>query len=238
MARNEVRAFSIPRHLLPSRRTRLGLSRHRCSHSIRRKSSRRLESGTYRHLALLTTAINQLLRVAFRQGAVIFWWNRAISGSTIEDLHYEWNYANDLRSTISLKKRPFSLVNGAALAIAALMVNGPLLQRASTVITATKTAPRDIVLPIRVQPFRNLTISGLYHFAYEPEFAECVLDASNRVPISVDPDICPGTCTATITIAGFARDCSRTLIPCEDVPLIQTLGTAFSQVDYFNFTFW
>lgn len=80
-------------------------------------------------LALLSATANACLRYAFVEGTSIFWWNNAVRGATIQDLHRTWMLGTSLRSATTTGRH----FNGLALesiAVAIVAIDGTLLQRA------------------------------------------------------------------------------------------------------------
>ena len=92
------------------------------------------------YLAIATAVSNKALYGALAQAAPIAWWNKAVEGSTIRDLELEWEAGQSLpRAVIKCLRagRFVGLLNIASLATALVLIDGPLLQRASTVRLTT-----------------------------------------------------------------------------------------------------
>jgi hypothetical protein len=85
-------------------------------------------------MLLLINGVDLSMRYACLQGVVITWWNRALRGSTIRRLHYDWRAGTTLRGAL-LSGRHMGLLGVACIASTFVAVDGPLLQRASTVIS-------------------------------------------------------------------------------------------------------
>ena len=166
------------------------------------------------YLALLSTGTNALLRFAFSDGATISWWNQALRGATIKELHGTWSYSNNFLSIIQPPLLKFNFVRLAGLSLALLVIDGPLLQRASTVRTVKQTVDRNLTLPIRIQPMWNLTTQFNLGTAndmvpfYQPEFGDVVREFNNHDPITLPAGVCRGNCTTAVTLAGFDHNCT------------------------------
>lgn len=53
------------------------------------------------YLAILTAIANLSIRYAAIQGVVIAWWCRALRGSTLDRLHWDWRAGTTLRGAIT-----------------------------------------------------------------------------------------------------------------------------------------
>ena len=117
-------------------------------------------------LAVVTAIANQAVRYAAIQGAVIAWWLRAIKGSTLAKLHYDWSMSDTpWRSLVSRKTCNWLVLPFFASILVA--VDGPLLQRASKVIS-TPILDTPIDLEITMSPEVPRGFSGYYQ--YSPGF--------------------------------------------------------------------
>jgi len=92
------------------------------------------------YLALFTTGANISLRFAFNQGVKISWWYTALNGSTVRDLHHLWLYGDNFWSAL-FSGRNFNLVALASVATTLVVIDQPLIQRASTVVPSKHRIP-------------------------------------------------------------------------------------------------
>jgi hypothetical protein len=84
------------------------------------------------YLAIALKIANILLNYAF-EGVEVGWWVKSMKqGSNISQLHDVWAYGTSLKRAV-ISGRSFSLVALACITVALAPVNGPLLQRASTI---------------------------------------------------------------------------------------------------------
>ena len=99
------------------------------------------------YLALLTTVTNMLLRYAFKEGVVIAWWNKALRGGTVKDVHKQWSSGDGFWSAPGAG-RHFNLISLASIAVTLVFVDQPLIQRASTVISVPRTYLTNVTATI------------------------------------------------------------------------------------------
>ncbi len=88
------------------------------------------ETWTYQpsaYLAVVTAVANQAIRYAAFQGAIISWWRRALRGTTLTSLHYDWAIAaTPWKSLLSRRNLNWMLLP--CLASILVAFDGPLLQ--------------------------------------------------------------------------------------------------------------
>lgn len=88
------------------------------------------------YLAIATAVSNTALSCALALAAPISWWYKALRGSTVMDLELDWkagqSFPRALISSIRYR-RMFSLFSMASLATSLVLIDGPLLQRSSSV---------------------------------------------------------------------------------------------------------
>lgn len=84
------------------------------------------------YLAICTAIANLAMRYACIQGVVIAWWYRASRNSSLTKLHYDWRAGTTLRGALT-SGRHIGLLGLACTASTLVVVDGPLLQLASTV---------------------------------------------------------------------------------------------------------
>ena len=87
------------------------------------------------YLAIFTAIANLSMRYACIQGVVIAWWHRALRGTTLAQLHYDWRAGTTFPGALS-SGRKIGLLGLACLASNFVVIDGPLLQRSSTVVIA------------------------------------------------------------------------------------------------------
>ena len=87
------------------------------------------------YLAICTAIANLAMRYACIQGVVIAWWVRASNGSNLAKLHEDWRSGTTIRGAISAGRR-MGLLGLACIFSTVVVVDGPLLQRSSSVVSA------------------------------------------------------------------------------------------------------
>jgi hypothetical protein len=83
-------------------------------------------------LALFSAIANTALAFALTQGVALSWWNRALKGSTVRELHQHWKFGTSIWACLTNLKW-FNFVALANLMVTLVVVDGPLWQRSSTV---------------------------------------------------------------------------------------------------------
>jgi Protein of unknown function (DUF3176) len=181
-------------------------------------------------LAILSATANTLLRYAFFEGYTIAWWLKALRGGTIDDLHRYWEHGTSLRKSITSGRR-FNLVSLATLVTAIVVIDGPLLQRASSVSQELRVFPR--VLSVSLSPDRlPLGWTGTHtghggNIMVTPQFSELVMRGyNNRTPIRLNYTGCSGVCSTTLLAPGFDINCTTSYKPYNINPY--NTGTQYS----------
>ncbi|KAL9095224.1 MAG: hypothetical protein Q9165_002480 [Trypethelium subeluteriae] len=166
------------------------------------------------YLSVISTIFNNVIRYAVARGLVISWWNQALRGTTLKDLHLTWEYGTSMKSVYLTPSFRVSKVRLIGIFASLLAATGPLLQRASSIITVQQNFPTEANLPIRLQPMWNLTSyfnqdSDDAITFYQPEMGGALLGMTNKLPMNMPTNAtCDAICHANVTIAGFDRDCS------------------------------
>ncbi|KAF2484919.1 hypothetical protein BDY17DRAFT_93733 [Neohortaea acidophila] len=120
-------------------------------------SSWKAPPSTY--LAIFTAIANISIRYAVTQGVIITWWRRASKGSTIARLQSDWRAGTMLRGALTAGRQT-GLLGLACIFATIVMIDGPLLQRASTV--ATIPNPATALLNISMAPELPRGYSGAW----------------------------------------------------------------------------
>lgn len=162
-------------------------------------------------LAILSAAANILVRYGVSEGAAVAWWVNALRPtSNARELHAVWAHASSLKSAL-LSGRAFDWLALAGIAASIIPINGPLLQRASTVSSQLRTEPVAFTVPIAQEfpPGYTGTITGRAHASnlLTRNFSAIVKDFTNSVPIGAPDSGCAGRCAGTLRGAGYAIAC-------------------------------
>ncbi|THY96242.1 hypothetical protein D6C92_04001 [Aureobasidium pullulans] len=149
--------------------------------------------------------------VAIANGVAITWWRKALKGATIQDLHRSWAFSSSIKDIVFYGKY-FNFIALAALAAKLTIIDGILLQR------ATSTVVGD-------DPGRNITIDAWANTTMP--YTGVIGGRSNDVSYLLDwfnSDLsiwseaggvapawsmysCEGTCVLDIVGTGFEIDC-------------------------------
>ncbi|CAG7556486.1 unnamed protein product [Fusarium equiseti] len=174
----------------------------------------RVAPGVY--LAIASVVANIVLRYTFNRGVEISWWVAALredKTTTVADLHHIWSFGTSLGSAL-LAGRGFNLVALAAILLALMPANAPLVQRATR--TVSRPTTRDITVPVVAAPFLNATwgatgmITGRTHQVnyIAPSFAPVLQDHLLSTPIRLENSPCRGTtCRGILQAAGYKISC-------------------------------
>ncbi|KAH8799720.1 hypothetical protein F5884DRAFT_115560 [Xylogone sp. PMI_703] len=163
------------------------------------------------YLAFLMAGTNMLARFAFNEGVKIAWWRKVLRGSTVKDLHAQWAHADGFWEAVFCG-RQFNLVALASIAVTVIVVDQPLIQRASTVVTVQRTAPVNITahiapeIPWGFTGFQNGRVNSQQ--VMTTPMISVFNDYNSQTPINVSFTGCKHTCTGYIAAAGLAAKCN------------------------------
>ncbi|KAH9845146.1 hypothetical protein Tdes44962_MAKER06790 [Teratosphaeria destructans] len=157
-------------------------------------------------LAIAAALSNTAVTVAYSQAVIIAWWYRASRGATILALEKQWEASTGLFSPLYHIKHP-NLVVVATLLVWSMIADGPMLQRAASVVSATqwKMLPFNVTLTPELPTgfsgqrlYNDIVMSGAV-------IAICE-DWTAQTPISlaVNPP-CKGTCATTVRGPGVTK---------------------------------
>ena len=168
-------------------------------------------------LAIISASANMSLQHARNQGAVTAWWRKSLRGGRLRDLSVYWS-SNDSIFAALTAGQDFNLVALATLVASLVVLDGPLLQRASTVATKSVTVDVIVTAPIAQQLPYGYTAFGSIsgpspQFVMNQTFAEVVNNYNIRAPITTSFHGCHGNCSGVIKAAGLAMNCSLDSIP-------------------------
>lgn len=92
------------------------------------------------YLAIATAMSNTALQCALSQAAPISWWYKALRGSLVKDLELDWEAGQGFPRAFIKSfryRRMVSLFSIASFATAFVLIDGPILQKSSSVQRAT-----------------------------------------------------------------------------------------------------
>ncbi|RYP07553.1 hypothetical protein DL764_002430 [Monosporascus ibericus] len=163
-------------------------------------------------LSVLTASINAMLILALHEGATISWWIKMMLGGSLNDCHRYWNYSNSVWAAVTSGKH-FNKVALACLMAAIVVIDGPILQHASTVTSIHVSNPRNFSMALN-QNLLDYT-TGWYTSRVKmvdtlsEGFARVLGGYNSREPIVVRAEGCQGTCRGEIVAPGWEVECSN-----------------------------
>ncbi|KIX07977.1 uncharacterized protein Z518_02631 [Rhinocladiella mackenziei CBS 650.93] len=168
------------------------------------------------YLAIASTLTNVTLAYSLLAGVNISWWHKALKdGTKVGDLHRVWAFGNSFLAAIT-SGRHVNLVAIASILVAISPVNGPLLQRASTIGNATVTDLQQ--LDLRLSQLIPKGYTGIVSNRGDEvnmltsNFTTIAKDYYNRSPVAAESS-CTGSCRTTVSAAGFYVNCSTYRVP-------------------------
>ena len=167
-------------------------------------------------LALASALGNSSLKYAFSQGVTISWWGKVLQGGTLRELHQDWDYGMSIWASLTAGRNT-NFVAIASILVSGAIIDGPLLQRASSVRQRTIQSSVPIMASIAPQLPKGYTavIQGLseYPSILNIPFVEVMQDYTNRIPITTGFEGCDGDCSLVVRAAGLAVNCVTTTTP-------------------------
>ncbi|RYO80751.1 hypothetical protein DL766_010181 [Monosporascus sp. MC13-8B] len=163
-------------------------------------------------LSVLTASVNAMLLLALHEGATISWWIKMMLGGSLNDCHRYWNYSNSVWAAVT-SGRHFNKVALACLMAAIVVIDGPILQRASTVRSIQVSNPRNFSMALN-QNLLDYT-TGWYTSrakmvdTLSDRFARVLAGYNSREPIVLRAEGCRGTCHGEIIAPGWEVECSN-----------------------------
>lgn len=155
------------------------------------------------------------LEYALAEAAIIFWWNRAIKGSTIKDLHRVFEQASGFWDA-ALSGRHLNVIAFCTIMVTVCAAIGPLLQRATSVTTLITISSTTLVGHIASELPQGYTANlGALQYdltSVSIDFAKVLSSFEQNKALNLK-DLglsgCDGNCTAVIQAAGLIADCSK-----------------------------
>ncbi|KAK5174616.1 Serine carboxypeptidase 3 [Saxophila tyrrhenica] len=135
------------------------------------------------YLATCTAIANLAMRYACIQGVVIAWWVRARKGSTLARLHYDWRSGATLGGALAAGRRT-GLLGLATIFSTLALIDGPLLQRSSSVVPSTLHEPVSLQVSMAQEIARGST--GFWIASEEMDYGTHVNTPFNKTMPGVD----------------------------------------------------
>lgn len=168
------------------------------------------------YLAFFMTGTNMLARFAFHDGVKIAWWYKALQGGTVRDLHVQWSHADGFFTAL-FSGRDFGMVTLASIAVTIMVIDQPLIQRASSVVSVPRMSPVQITASIAPEIPWGFTGFESGRGDEAQIMTQPMITAFNAfnggAPISSGFSGCTDTCTGWIEAGGLAANCNSTTGP-------------------------
>ncbi|KAK3109257.1 hypothetical protein LTR53_017683 [Teratosphaeriaceae sp. CCFEE 6253] len=162
------------------------------------------------YLAIAAAVANVAIGFARYCSGPISWWHSASRGDSIEGLERHWEAGHSVVLALKHNVR-MGLPGFATIVVALMIIDGPLLQRATTVHVATQAKNVTLALNLAPEVPRGFSGFGQNFILHENGMANQVfVDWRNAAPITLDAQPCNGTCQARLLAPGLAQsNCSR-----------------------------
>ncbi|KAK6433861.1 hypothetical protein LTR95_009961 [Oleoguttula sp. CCFEE 5521] len=188
------------------------------------------------YLSICYTLTNILLVAALSYGVTIRWWRRAMGPKTeLGDLHRYWQYGTSPLAAVKAGKK-MNIVAVACLLVAITPVNGPLLQRGSSISQDEVTSPA--MFKINSTTWLSSATGYIAGRQLQPgflttSFANIVQQFYDRAPITVKNTGSPANsiCRGRLRAAGPAVNCSSTSFDFDSELHDGSKGVRSTQVD-------
>jgi hypothetical protein len=169
-------------------------------------------------LAILSAVANMCLQLARSEGVVISWWRKALRGGTLYDLSRYWESGDSILAAAA-PGRGFNLVALATILAQTVYLDGPLPQKASTVVSIPVTKAVNVTALIAEElPYGYIGLAFTqgnlvppptgYPQIMNQTFSEIFTNYTLRTPITTNFAGCDGSCIGSIKDAGLAVNCS------------------------------
>jgi len=156
-------------------------------------------------LAIATALANAAVACAYARAVPVAWWYRAVRVASVRTLEYQWEASTYLSRAV-LRGKEMSFVIVAAMLVPLIIIDGPLIQRASSTRSAVQaeTYTMNITLSPEV-PSGFSGIASSTYIAFSNEADAVNLEWSNQVPINLPSSpACKGRCVAKVKGPGVA----------------------------------
>ena len=191
-------------------------------------------------LAIFSATANLCLQYARSQGVIIAWWRKAICGGTLHDLNEYWEFGDSILAAGTAGRR-INFVAFATLAASAIVLDGPFLQKASSI--AVKEVNKPVIVTALTAEELPYGYTGYGSIEVDPDpgpfvMTQSTADAVNgyttRAPITADFAGCDGTCSGIVKVAGLAVNCTENEVPWNSAEANFNVSTVFQS----TFNWW
>ncbi|OQV01136.1 hypothetical protein CLAIMM_06543 [Cladophialophora immunda] len=168
-------------------------------------------------LAIINAVTNICLFAAAGQGFAIYWWRRAVRGTTVKQLHQQW-YFSSSGLAFWCHPRYYSLAALVALATKISIADGILLQKATSLVVGSDNYSTDTTLDVRSAisyPLTGYVVGGNVSAPTEPY---SLLSWATQIEVGGDIGVSAfaysgcnsGSCTFSLQTLGFSIACKDT----------------------------
>lgn len=166
-------------------------------------------------LAIISAMANALIRYAQAEGVNISWWARSLRGAPLAKLHRDWAFGTSLWASLTAGKNFFSIMVFGNIFTVLCLVDGPLLQRATSVVSQSieQTVQLNASLATDISNFTS--IPGVVG-SLSTEFVQVLSDYASGTPIRLSVSGCDGTCTGKVRTLGLNGSCAITNVESTD----------------------
>ncbi|KAM3086418.1 hypothetical protein ACMFMG_000553 [Clarireedia jacksonii] len=183
------------------------------------------------YIAAFTTLSNILAQFSFKQGAKMAWWYKALRGGTIGDLHYHWSHADGFFSALTAGTQ-ISWVTLASIAVTVMVIDQPLMQRASSTVSVEKVEPVNITARIAPEIPWGFTAfqagRGSTELLMTQPMTAAFNDFNSGRLITTGFSGCNDTCTGYVDAGGLSAICNTTSGPADFEALSHVVGATRS----------
>lgn len=158
------------------------------------------------YLAIAAAISNSAVAFAHARAVPVAWWYRASRGSTIASLDQQWHASFSVAYCMR-RIRHVTLVLAATILVSLMVIDGPLLQRASSVVVATQS--NLVSLEFSLTPELPTGMSGFKQYNNLVYYQDAIVSCTDwmdqaPIPLPVNPG-CKGTCVGKVTAPGLAK---------------------------------
>ncbi|KAJ9602543.1 hypothetical protein H2200_013086 [Cladophialophora chaetospira] len=207
-------------------------------------------------LAIINAVANVCLLAAAGQGFAIYWWRRAVRGTTVKQLHQQWYFSN---SALAFWCRPkyYSLAALVAIGTTISIADGILLQKATSLLVGSDGYFASTTLGVRSAMNYPLTGYVTNRNVTAPTEPYALLSWATQITLggnigdsaSAFSGCDSGSCTFPLQSLGFSIGCEDTVnkvynmsaVPVGENVLASSVGFAMSWAgddkDYASITY-
>ncbi|USW58217.1 hypothetical protein Slin15195_G115360 [Septoria linicola] len=168
-------------------------------------------------LSILNNVSNLAFSLAIANGVAIAWWRKAMKGATIKQLHKSWEFSHSIKD-VALAGNAFNVISLAALAAKSTIIDGVLMQSATTTVIEPDKPDRSQ----QIQTWANTSIPITGRRVDRSQIPLLISSwfGSDLILWDSHPALLPyskfegcqnATCFLEVEAAGFAFECSDTV---------------------------